>query len=198
MARPRALDYEEKRKAFHGPAAQLFADCGYDRTSMNMVADACYVSKALLYHYYDSKDALLFDILDTHLRELVTAVQLAPEPDEAPRAHLRRMVMALLEAYRDADAAHKVQINELPRLPAEQQSELKRLERTLVRLFADAIAEANPALQGRAELLKPVTMSLFGMLNWHYMWFRPNGPMTRADYAELATEIILEGTRGVG
>ena len=41
-------------------------------------------------------------------------------------------------------------------------------------------------------------MSLFGMLNWHYMWFRPNGLMTRKDYAALATEIILEGTKGVG
>ena len=198
MARARALDYEEKRKAFHGPAAQLFADYGYDRTSMNMVADACYVSKALLYHYYDSKDALLFEILDMHLRELLVAVQLPPKPRETPRAHLQRMVMALLEAYRDADSAHKVQINELSRLPPDQQATLKRLERTLVRLFADALAEANPALQGKPELLKPVTMSLFGMLNWHYMWFRPNGPMTRKDYAALATEIILEGTKGVG
>ena len=38
-------------------------------------------------------------------------------------------------------------------------------------------------------------MSLFGMLNWHYMWFKEGGAMTRDDYAELAARLITEGTR---
>jgi hypothetical protein len=44
----------------------------------------------------------------------------------------------------------------------------------------------------------PVTMSLFGMLNWHYMWFRDGGPMTREDYADLATTLLIEGAQALG
>jgi TetR/AcrR family transcriptional regulator len=77
-------------------------------------------------------------------------------------------------------------------LSPERVAELRSMERELVAVFAEAIAQARPELEG-TPLLKPVTMSLFGMLNWHYLWFRPDGPLTRADYAALATRIILEG-----
>jgi microcystin degradation protein MlrC len=40
-------------------------------------------------------------------------------------------------------------------------------------------------------------MSLFGMLNWVYMWFRPGGPVSREEYADLATRLILEGVKAV-
>ena len=46
------------------------------------------------------------------------------------------------------------------------------MERELVAIFAEAIAQVLPAIGRDKALLKPVTMSLFGMLNWHYMWFR--------------------------
>jgi hypothetical protein len=43
-------------------------------------------------------------------------------------------------------------------------------------------------------LLKPVTMALFGMLNWHYLWFREGRGLSRADYARLVAELIVAGT----
>jgi hypothetical protein len=43
----------------------------------------------------------------------------------------------------------------------------------------------------------PVTMSLFGMMNWVYMWFRDGGIITREDYAEVATTLVLEGIHAV-
>ncbi|MBT9292442.1 TetR/AcrR family transcriptional regulator [Prosthecodimorpha staleyi] len=196
MARPRAVDHDDKRRAILKAAARLFADGGYDRSSMAEVAKACGVSKALVYHYYVSKDVLLYDIIRLHLDELVAAVEGANGHDEAPRERLVRLASALLDAYRDADAEHKIQINELKKLPPEQQDELRDLERRLVGYFAAAIAAAVPALEGGA-LLKPVTMSLFGMLNWHYLWFRPGGPVSREDYARLAVTLAVDGAGGL-
>jgi TetR/AcrR family transcriptional regulator len=40
-------------------------------------------------------------------------------------------------------------------------------------------------------------MSLFGMLNWHYMWFREGGTMSREDYADLATTLLIEGAQAL-
>jgi len=195
MARPRASDYDEKRRAILDRSAELFAAHGYDRASVSRIAEACGVSKALLYHYYKDKDELLFDVLRFPLEELLEAVAAVPKAAE-PKARLRAMSIALLEAYRGADARHKVQLNHMSLLSAERQAELKGMERELVTAFADAVAAARPELKG-TPLLKPVTMSLFGMLNWHYLWFRPHGAMTREDYADLATRLILDGSAGL-
>ncbi|NWG25212.1 MAG: TetR/AcrR family transcriptional regulator [Pseudorhodoplanes sp.] len=196
MARVRAAGYDEKRQAILDHSATLFARNGYDRTSMAEVASACGVSKALLYHYYASKETLLFDILRNHLQDLLDATE-AVDRTLPPRARLRALVGALLEAYRDADEDHKIQINELGKLPPAQQRQLKDMERDLVRIFSEAIAANNPALAANKTLLKPVTMSLFGMLNWHYMWFRDHGAISREDYADLATTLLVEGAAAV-
>jgi TetR/AcrR family transcriptional regulator len=195
VARPRAADYDDKRGQLLHACADLFARQGYDRTSINDIAAACGVSKALVYHYYPNKEQLLVDIIRRHLADLVETVEAAVRrSSEAGR--LRAIIHALLDAYRDADALHKIQVNELSRLPAESQAELKAVERQLVVLFSEALAGAVPGLAG-SPLLKPVTMSLFGMLNWHYMWFRPEGSMSREAYANLAADLILAGARDV-
>jgi TetR/AcrR family transcriptional regulator len=195
MARPRAADYDDKRRQLLHACADLFARQGYDRTSINDIAVACGVSKALIYHYYPNKEQLLVDIIRRHLADLLEMVEAAVRAS-GENGRLRAIIHALLEAYRDADALHKIQVNELSRLPAESQAELKSVERQLVAIFSEALARAVPALDG-SPLLKPVTMSLFGMLNWHYMWFRPEGSMSREAYADLATDLILAGAHRV-
>ena len=60
MARPIAKDYDAKRSHILKTAARVFADTGYARASMSQVAKDCGFSKANIYHYYSSKDALLF------------------------------------------------------------------------------------------------------------------------------------------
>ncbi|MDQ0316098.1 TetR/AcrR family transcriptional regulator [Amorphus orientalis] len=196
MARPRAVDYDDKRKAILSAAAHAFAETGFDGASMSQIALACGVSKALLYHYYTNKEQLLFDVIEAHLEDLVAAVEAVPA-DLGPTERLVLLCTAILEAYRDADAEHKVQINNLSRLPADKQDRLKEMERRLVDVFAEAIAHANPDLRRDPRLLKPVTMSLFGMLNWHYLWFRPGGPISRQDYAALVARMIVTGTNSL-
>lgn len=194
MARTRAQDYDAKRQVILQKSAKLFAQFGYSGTSIAMIAEACGVSKALLYHYYPDKEAVLFDILSSHLDELIASVEAAVEA--APEnGRIRAIACALLEAYRDADAEHQIQIANLKLLPADRQESLRALERRLVTLLADAIAAELPEI-GRGPLLKPVTMSAFGMLNWHYLWFREGKGLSRNDYATLVTGLIKSGATG--
>ena len=197
MARSRAKDHDEKREAILHRAASAFARDGYDRASMARLAAECGVSKALLYHYYASKEALLFDILQNHLSALVEALEEADDAALPPEQRLEALVAALLEAYRDADAEHKVQVDALRLLPDAEQERLKALERRMVAIVAEAVRALDPeAFDGR-PLLKPVTMSLFGMVNWAYMWFRDGGVVSRSDYARLATQLLVGGVKGL-
>jgi AcrR family transcriptional regulator len=193
MARTRANDYDQKRRGILSRSAKLFAEHGYTGTSITMIADACGVSKALMYHYYNSKDAVLFDLLADHLQHLVNVVEAAARSAEDGTERLFAISAALLEAYRGADAEHQVQIASLKLLPPPQQNQLKELERQLVAIVSDAIALAIPSVADRRDVLKPLTMSLFGMLNWHYLWFRGGKGITREAYARMATALIVAG-----
>ncbi len=197
MSRSRARDYDDKREAILHRAAIVFSRDGYDRASMARLAAECGVSKALLYHYCASKEALLFGIVENHLQGLVEAVGEADDGALSPAERLHRLVAALLDAYRDADAEHRVQIEGMRLLPEAEQRTLKALERRLVAIFADAVGALKPDTLAGGPLLKPVTMSLFGMLNWFYMWHREDGPLSRDDYAKLATQLLVGGVRGL-
>jgi Tetracyclin repressor-like, C-terminal domain len=54
-----------------------------------------------------------------------------------------------------------------------------------------------PTHKPERPLLMPVTMSLFGVIHWVYMWFRDGGIVSREDYAEVATTLVLEGIMAV-
>lgn len=193
MARPRANDYDDKRAAILREAAQLFAIRGFDRTSMIEIAQALGVSKALFYHYYRSKDDLLFDIIRSHLVGLVEATEAVDDEAMAPEARLHAVIETIFENYRDADHQHKIQINHLGQLTPEQQAELKGHERRLVDIVSRVVVALNPGLP--APMIRPVTMSLFGTLNWKYMWFRENGRVSHADYTALVTRLFVAAIR---
>lgn len=198
MARTRAADFEEKQRVILDHAAQVFADQGMEKASMSQIATVAQVSKALLYHYYPSKDALIFAIITTHLEGLDTAIDEADDPTLEPEKRLRKLVGAVLENYRGADNQHKVQLNATAALSDDQKTEITTIERRIVRRFSDVLDLVNPGLNTKARpLLMPVTMSLFGMMNWVYMWFRDGGRISREDYADVATTLILEGIKAV-
>lgn len=198
MARTRATDFEEKRRGILEHAAAVFAEQGMEKASMAQIAAHGQVSKALLYHYYPSKDALIYAIITTHLEELDAAIAAADEPELAPQQRLRRLVGTVLENYRGADNEHKVQLNATTALSDEQKAAILAIEKRIVKRFATVLRTINPGLdRPERPLLTPVTMSLFGMMNWVYMWFKEGGRITRDDYADVATTLILEGIKAV-
>ncbi|MFC4624762.1 TetR/AcrR family transcriptional regulator [Daeguia caeni] len=198
MARTRAADFEEKQHSILISAAAVFAEQGLEKASMSQIAAQLKVSKALLYHYYPSKDALIFAIINTHLVELDANVAAADDKNLPAPARLRKMVGAVLECYRGADNQHKLQLNATPALSDEQRNIITDIERRIVRRFSAVIREICPHLdKPERPLLMPVTMSLFGMLNWVYLWFKEGGSITREDYADVATTLILEGVKAV-
>ena len=167
------------------------------KASMAEIARQGNISKSLLYHYYSSKEDLIFDIVRSHLSELDGALSGADRSDLPLEERLRLLIHRVIEKYEDADDKHKVQLNCMGTLPEEKSEQLFAIERRIVRRFSSVLRQINPDLAGERALLMPVTMSLFGILNWVYMWHRPDGPLTRQDYADMVTTLILKGVRGI-
>ena len=198
MARTIAKDHEEKRAQILKSAAKVFATEGFDRASMALLARECGISKANIYHYYESKDAILFDILDTYLAGLRKRICDMPLSGLTPQQRLRRVVNEVLMAYQGQDHEHQVQVNGLGALPKQQQDLLRQYQRELVRFVGDVIADcAPPNLRNDKAKLRAVTMSMFGMLNWYYMWNADADKAARESYATLVCDLTLSGLGGV-
>jgi AcrR family transcriptional regulator len=198
MARTRAADFAAKKHGLLVEAARVFARQGMDKASMARIAAAAGVSKSLLYHYYPSKDDLIYAIIATHLERLDAALAAVDALGLAPERRLRGLVHAVLEVYRGADDFHRVQLSAAETMPAADRAAIRVLERRIVGRMAAALEALRPDLAlGAPPRLMAVTMSLFGTLNWAYMWFRDGGALSREAYADLATDLALGGLRGL-
>ena len=194
MPRPIAKDHDDKRQAILKTAARVFAEEGYGRASMSQVAAGCGISKANIYHYYPSKDGLLFDILDSHLAGLRDRICELQFTSLDPADQLRAIITELLRAYQGSDAEHAVQLNALSALPREQQEVLKEYQRDLVRFVQDRLRRIAPAAVAKDKTqLRSLTMSVFAMVNWHYQWDSHASPAQRDAYADLVANLVLGG-----
>jgi AcrR family transcriptional regulator len=187
MARTQAEDYGEKREAIVEEAAKLFAARGFDGASLTDLAEACGMSKSLFYHYYPSKEQILFAVMDSHMEALLTAIE-QPAPAEPPQA-LRRFARALLRLYAGAADKQKVLLYDLARLPAPERRQIVAKERKLIAFVEDIIARSEPRMDRAA--MRARTMLFFGMLNWTHTWLKPGGGMSRDEVADLAAKTTL-------
>ena len=192
MPRRRATSYDSKLITIRDTAAALFARDGFSRTSMAELANACGVSKALLYHYFDSKEAMLFDILRAYLDNLEMVISIDKAASATRRDHLRALIGALLGQYRQAGNTHKLLTFDLPVLPPAQQQTLRQTERRIMASFETALADAAAEAGRKAPLDGPRAMMLFGTLNWTYTWFREDGAMTLDAYSDLVTDSTIK------
>ncbi|MEL6521630.1 MAG: TetR/AcrR family transcriptional regulator [Pseudomonadota bacterium] len=197
MVRTIAKDHDDKRRHILMVAAEVFAREGIARASMNEVAKACGISKANIYHYYSSKDDLLFDILDSYLSRLRNWICDLDMRGLIPEDQLGLVTREFLLAYEGMDNQHKIQGEGLPLLDKEKQDVLKNYQRDLVALVSRILRNCAPEALGHdTGRCRDVTMSVFGMLNWFYMW-QPNATKeARISYAASITALTLHGIRG--
>jgi AcrR family transcriptional regulator len=194
MARTRAATFEQQRDAMLAAAAQLFAERGYPAASIADLAAQFGVSKALLYHYYRDKEHLLFDIADRYVDRLVQLTEQVELSAAAPESTLRQLIEHFMVAYEHAGAFHRVLVQDVKYLSPGHRARVRGKQRQVIETFARAIAAAAPDLAGN-KLLKPVTMTLFGMMNWTFTWLRPEGPVAHAELAPVVADLFLGGVR---
>lgn len=196
MARGRSPGYDDQRELILARAAELFAHRGYPATSMNEVAQACGFSKATLYHYYRDKYSLLVSIADTHVSRLEALVADVERQRLAPEARLRALIRRIVAEYAQAQHAHRVLTEDVKFLADDDRDRVLGKQRTVVAGFARVVALLRPELK-KAALAKPLTMLLFGMINWLFTWMRPDGELDYDAMAPIVTDLFLGGLPAV-
>ena len=190
MARPKSSQHELKRDEILNVAARCFADRSYPAASMNDIAAAGGTSKARLYHYYESKESILFDLLDRYTQRLLAVIgqteAAAQRRSLDDRAALHELVRGFLQEYQHSATRHVALLNDTKFLGPAQRDLILNRERDVVSAVTRFLRRAYP-LRVSAANQTPVTMMVFGMINWTFTWLRPGGSLS---YSAFAEEVI--------
>ena len=184
---------DPRRSEMYRTIAQLFRDRGFDATSVSDIARALGLTKAGLYHHFDSKEALLFEImmfgLDKVRDEVILPVRAIGDPEERLRQLITRHARITTRGH-GAVAHLQDEIRALPPPARKQVEHRMRVYFDLVRGTLDELRAA-----GRLCDVDPTvaTFSLIGMILWLPRWFRQDGRLTQDHVAENIANLALGG-----
>lgn len=192
MARTQAADFEERKAAILDHAAALFAQKGFLGTSVMDIARACGASKSLLYHYYPSKEDVLFAVMSSHVDLLLDDVAAVTAAGLSPREALHALLHRFMMHYVGAAERQKVLLHELDNLPAGRRRDIVGTQRQIVDAVQGLLTAATPGLGNDPVRARAQTMLLFGTINWTSNWFRPDGPLTYDQIADMAFDMVMK------
>jgi hypothetical protein len=116
--------------------------------------------------------------------------------EATPAGQLRALVRRLVEEYASAQNEHRVLTEDVKFLADADRERILGKEREVVAAFARVVAALRPDLQ-EAALGKPLTMLLFGMVNWMFTWMKPDGALAYDDMAPVVADLFLGGLEAV-
>jgi AcrR family transcriptional regulator len=166
---------------------------------MNDVAAALKLSKGGLYHHFQSKDEILFEIMD-HAMEITQERVLKPvtgiiDPEERLRA-LIRLHIELVLSPRDREIT--VMLHENHPLPPSLRKRINARKKDYIHFVENLLAEVQAKVQERTRRPSRVgpraaAFALLGMINWIYQWYKPEGDLQAQTLIPQFTDLIFGG-----
>ncbi len=175
-------------------AARLFNKKGYLETNMDDISAAARISKGGIYHYFSSKDEILFFMLTNYMDIILHNLEedLQGFPDASSQIHfiIRRHITLYTQHLHEA----KTLLHEAHCLPARFYRTIAEKQREYYRIVAGSITELLGG-EGRVKRSKitVVVFMLFGMCNWIYSWYDPRGEVGPDELAEIIWTLFLKG-----
>jgi AcrR family transcriptional regulator len=173
-------------------AAQIFCEKGYEGASMRDLSRASGMSLAGLYHYFESKEELLYLIQKHTFRSIIDKLRERLGASTDPEERVRIFVENHLEYFLANKEAMKVLSHEDETLKDARGAEVRAIEREYYRICFDLLEDLKRArgLQFSGRL---AVLSLFGMMNWFYTWHNPRVDANARALAGEMSGIFLYG-----
>lgn len=190
--------YEARRREVIDTAAELFAERGYDGTSMSELTAATGLAAGGLYHYIEGKDDLLIAICDELLEPILARAREIAAAGAPPVEQLRELVTAWVAhvvAHRHHMLVFTQERQAIERQPRWRRvrSQRKAFEKILDEVLARGEADGSMTFADRRLSL----LALLGMVNYTPQWVRPNGRLSPAGIADGYCAMVL-GREGPG
>lgn len=190
---------DSRRAEICRAAARIFRDKGFDATAMSDIARALRMTKAGLYHYFPSKEAMLFEIMTFGLERMEEEVIAPAAAVRDPEARLRQMLMQHARIITRAEGVVAQLFHEQRALPAHMRKVISDQERRYFHMVRDTLTALKAAGRLRDVELSVAALSLIGMVQWLPRWFRPDGRLTidqaAREIADLSFAALLKPSK---
>jgi AcrR family transcriptional regulator len=120
----RAASQEERRRQILDAAVRTFAQKGYHACRVSDIAEAAGVAYGLVYHYFESKEAVLEAIFRDTWGMMLKAIEAVEETEDSPREQLRKTAAIVLRTWRNDPDLVRVLVREVTRSGEQMQREV--------------------------------------------------------------------------
>ncbi|WP_269856209.1 TetR/AcrR family transcriptional regulator [Streptomyces sp. RPT161] len=177
-------------------ATRLFADRGFDRTSVQEIVEAAGVTKGALYHYFGSKDDLLHEVYARVLRLQTERLEEIASGTGTVTERLHRaaadVVVTSIENLDDT----KIFFRSMHQLSPEKQKAVRAERRRYHERFRALVEEGQREGTFRPELRPDLVVDyFFGSVHHLGTWYREGGPLSAAQVASEFADLLLYSVR---
>jgi AcrR family transcriptional regulator len=190
MPRPRNL---QKTEEIYQVIARLFAYRGYHSTSMREIARELGMNQSSLYHYFASKQDILFTLMNDAMDDVLAILEEISSTDLLPEDRLNRVLSFYTQYYAGDQERLILLINEMNSLNEEYRSILVGKQRQYVQLIKSILEEL--AAQDKIKQIDPAiaTFAFFGMVHYTIKWYHKDGPVSLDQLANAFVDIFTKG-----
>ena len=174
-------------------AAEIFHAQGFDATSMSNIAAAVDLTKAGLYYYIESKEDLLYAIMNYAMEKLETMVIEPSRKFEDPVERLKSIIARHARLLTEGNKSITILTDEIEGLKPEHRKQILERKRVYMEFVRDTLEALRAAGKLRDVNSTVATFSLFGTLLWLPRWYDPEGPLNHDQIVEEITNIATGG-----
>lgn len=185
---------KSKRNEILRSFTALVAERGYDEVSLRDVAESVEVSKGTILHHFRNKESLLEELHGDYMRRRLAEAHELLDANPDPVDQLQLIVYQLMLAQRDDRAATVAFAREIVRFASEQvMAEVRAMRHEYSNLVADVIRRGVAAGEFAAVDPALAALQLFGMCNWSWTWFEPEGEWSAEQIGAEFCRTLLDG-----
>lgn len=189
----RQAKFEKRSFSILKAASKVIAREGFDGASIRSMAGQSRIGLSGIYYYFKNKDELLFAIQHHAFSTLVGRLSEKFKACDTPEDKLRATIENHFQFYVENKDEFKVCVHEIDSLSGKYYKDILEIRQKYFRLVREAVSEISHRSHYEIDM---ATFSLFGSLNWVYMWF---DPVKNADIQEVTTQflqVFLNGING--
>jgi AcrR family transcriptional regulator len=193
VGQPVVTAAEGRRSEITTTAARLFNEFGVDRVSMDDVAKAVGLAKPTLYHYFPSKEQILYTIHKDLFEVILSALEERLATGAPPDEQLLGVFLDMFESMDTHPGHTRVFFEHFRKLGAEYRAAVRKEQRRYERLVQGIVEDGIAQGYFRAVDPRLASLALFGMANWSHQWYSPKGRHRPRQLAEQFYDFFVQG-----
>ncbi|SOC42613.1 TetR/AcrR family transcriptional regulator [Ureibacillus acetophenoni] len=175
-------------------ALDLFQQKGYHGVTIDEIVEKAKTSKGGFYHYFKSKDSLLYEIHDIFISHVLAETKQVYESYDSPILRLYNMLVSFTRVFDVYNRHITVFYDESAYLHDDYKDTINQKRKEYRKLIERAIDDGKARGHFRSESSTSITtMAIIGLVNWTYKWYKSDGPLSMEKITAYFNDIVLRG-----